>query len=131
MPIELRITGDVVERNELLNGTQTIVLEASDETGAWRVSGDLSWNRGLLDYDGEGAWTLEREDGAELYAVATRVEARPPDESGAEVLAITWDIDGGAGEFQSASGAGDATLTMTGESISGRCSFVVEADGSS
>ena len=59
MQIEIRVEGDVVERTELLNGTCTIAIEGATTDDAWQVAGVWSWNRGLVDYAGEGDLSLK------------------------------------------------------------------------
>ena len=110
MEIVLQIEGDVVERQELLNGTQILTLEGAADAGGerWTLSGLLSWNRGLKDTI-EGDITMARSDGAEVFATLARGSvAELTDGSGASHFSLEYEIDGGTGAFAEASGAIDA-----------------------
>jgi hypothetical protein len=123
--IAFDLSGDVVERQELLNGTESVTLEGGSSDGAWAVSGLVSWNIGLESYAGEGDITLSRDDGAELFG--TVVRAVVSDTSGADpgsaeagfALRLEYEIDGGAGELAGASG------TATGEGTLGEGTFTL------
>src|SRR5690242_11779651 len=111
MELDIEIAGDVVERQELLNGTQIITLEGASPDGAWALTAGLSWNIGLADTATEGDMTLTREDGAELFATLTTANITEGAESAESDydLTLTYDIDGGSGALEDA--YGDLTLT--------------------
>ncbi len=107
MDIEVNVSGDIVERQELLNGTQMITLEGANADGAWTFSGSLSWNIGLADARSEGDVTVARGDGSELFATladATIGESSEHADADLE-LTLTYDIDGGTRDFDHASGS--------------------------
>ena len=56
--LELAFTGDIVERQELLNGAETATLEGATADGAWTLSAVVTWNIGLEANTGEGDITL-------------------------------------------------------------------------
>jgi hypothetical protein len=129
--VELRIevAGDVVEREELLNGTQVLTLEGACVDGGWTLSGVASWNVGLSGGGGEGDIILTRSDASELYATLAGVD--PSDDPGGEgeVLLLRLDVDGGAGEFESTTGAGEGELTIAGASFQGWLSVRLKVQG--
>jgi hypothetical protein len=120
--IELNISGDVLDRSELLNGTQTVTLDGATDDGAWRLAGEVSWSRGLIEYPGEGDITLEGADGAALFGTLTAALPRDveSDVDAAEVLALRYEIDGGAGAFAAAAGSATAALYLAGDRFRGR-----------
>jgi hypothetical protein len=120
MQLSIAISGDVVERQELLNGTQTITIEGASEDGAWSLVGSVSWNRGLVDYAGEGDLTLAR-NGDEIFATLTRVEVSDAaDELAADhLLEAAYDVDGGTGAFAEASGSARCEASLGGERFEG------------
>ncbi|HEY8172717.1 MAG TPA: hypothetical protein VIH21_06495 [Dehalococcoidia bacterium] len=120
MNIELEISGDVIERQELLNGTQIVTLEGRSADGVWLMSGIVSWNVGLVEYAGEGDITLTREsDGAELFGTLVSAESHGDDAEGEMHLAVAYAIDGGAGAFEEAAGPATARVTLAWETFSG------------
>ncbi len=124
--LRIEITGEVVERQELLNGTQNVTLEGADATGVWTLVGVLSWNLGLVDYAGEGDLTLTRADGAEIFATLVRAdvaEAGDGIEDADHTFRLTYEIDGGAGEFLDATGAASAQGTLAGDTFRGHWSL--------
>ncbi len=131
MELRIEITGEVVERQELLNGTQTITIEGADAAADWTLVGVLSWNIGLVDYAGEGDLTLGRlADGAEIFATLIRagvVETEDSDEDADHAFRLTYEIDGGAGTFADASGAASAEGTLAGDAFRGI--WAVRLDG--
>ena len=75
MHIELDITGDIVERQELLNGSTILTLEGASLDGVWTMNGLLGWNIGTQrdqSDGGEGDLTLVRDDGSELFATLSQ-----------------------------------------------------------
>jgi hypothetical protein len=100
------VEGDVVDRQELLNGQTTVTLDGHSSDGAWSASALISWNLGLERRDPEGDLTLSNRDGGEIYTSLTGVdelaaEATPDAE---ERLRLTFDVDGGAGPLDGAQG---------------------------
>ena len=130
MELRIEITGEIVERQELLNGTQTITIEGADAAGDWALVGALSWNLGLVEYEGEGDLTLTRADGAEIFATLVRAdvaEAGDGIEDADHTFRLTYEIDGGAGAFLDATGAGSAQGTLAGDAFHGAWSLRLAA----
>ena len=120
MPIILHISGDIIERQELLNGTRTVTLEGTTADGAWLLTGVVSWNLGLVDYPGEGDLTLSRGDD-EVFATLVRAVPTAADDEQAEVLLdAEYAIDGAAGAFLGASGSVTAQISLTREQFQSR-----------
>jgi hypothetical protein len=122
MDLDIEVAGEIVEEQELLNGTRTVALSGATADGAWTLDGVVSWNRGLVDYAGEGDLTLVRGDGAELYATLTRADARGgSEEDEAEVsLSVAYQVDGGMGEFEQGLGAIEGQIRIGGGGFEGR-----------
>jgi propanediol dehydratase large subunit len=123
MEIEIRVEGDVVERTELLNGTVTIALEGESGDGTWTVSGVLSWNRGLVDFAGEGDLTISGADG-DLFASLTSATVAgtledASDDDGQVVLQARYEVDGGLGNFEGASGSIEGQVIVEGARFGG------------
>ena len=121
MQFDIEFEGDVVERGELLNGTQMVTLAGTSVDGAWTLDGSLSWNMGLVESSGEGDITLVR--GAdELFGTLTTCAAGDagPEGGADETVDAEYEIDGGAGAFEGASGAGTARIVIAGPRFSGR-----------
>jgi hypothetical protein len=125
MDEQITFDGDVVERSELLNGTESVTLEGASEDGTWTLSGGISWNLGLVDYPGEGDLVLAREDGSELYASLTA--ARVSERDGGETFDAEYEVDGGAGAWEGASGGITASGTISGERFNGRWHISLES----
>ena len=125
MDEEITFQGDVVERSELLNGTESVTLEGATADGLWTLSGSISWNLGLVDYPGEGDLVLARDDGSELYASLTTV--RVSEHDGTEAFEAEYEVDGGAGAWAGASGRITASGAISGESFSGRWHVVLDS----
>lgn len=121
MELRIEITGEIVERQELLNGTQSVTLEGADAAGEWTLVGALSWNLGLVDYAGEGDLTLSRADGAEIFGTLTmaRVSERADADEVDHVFRIDYEIDGGSGAFAGATGTAEADGTLGGDAFRG------------
>lgn len=122
LDLAIDVVGEIVEQQELLNGTRTVTLSGASADGVWALDGVLSWNRGLLEYTGEGDLTLVRGDGAELYATlmgaAVRGEVQE-DESDVS-LAVTYQVDGGTAEFDGASGTITGVVRLVASAFEGR-----------
>ena len=103
MELEIEIAGDVVERQELLNGTQIVTLEGASADGDWTLTAGLSWNIGLADTATEGDITLTRNDTAELFATLTTAEITEAAESDYH-LSLIYEIDGGSAALENATG---------------------------
>lgn len=125
MELEIEIRGDVVEWQELLNGTQIVTLQGASEDGNWVLSGGLSWNIGLAETSGEGDITLTRDDGAEIFGTLTNAEVE--DAAEAEVggpdylLRLEYEVDGGSAEFDAVEGRATADGELTREAFRLRC----------
>jgi hypothetical protein len=124
MELTIDISGEVVEWQELLNGTQVLSLEGASADGAWTLSGTLSWNIGLRESAGEGDVTLARADGAETFATLTQADVRAVGERDVEdadyTLRLEYEIDGGAGEYEGAAGTATAEGALSRVGFSGR-----------
>ena len=120
MDIEIQAAGEVVERSELLNGTFTIAIEGQSSNAEWQVGGVLSWNRGLVDYRGEGDLSMTGAEG-EVFASLTAVLAEEGGEGEAAdvLLAVKYEIDGGSGRFAGAAGIVEGRLRVAGDSFDG------------
>jgi hypothetical protein len=121
MEIRIEIVGDIVERQELLNGTESVTIEGTDPAGEWTLVGSFSWNLGLVDYAGEGDLTLTRADG-ELFATLTQasVSAESTGDDTADHSFVTvYEIDGGAGAFADAAGVAGGRGTLAGGTFRG------------
>ena len=121
MELRITISGEVVGRQELLNGTQTVTLAGNSDDGRWMFFGEICWNRGLVDFAGEGEFTLTRgDDNDEIFATASAVEVLPEEPDDASVrLHAAYEIDGGSGEFANATGTATADLTIASDIFSG------------
>lgn len=130
MHLELEITGDVVERQELLNGTTILTLTGATADGVWTMTGLLSWNIGTQRDQsdaGEGDLTLTRDDGAELFATLSRADIA---DTGAgmdadHTLHLAYEIDGGAGEFDGAAGTAAAVGALAADTFTGTWTVTV------
>lgn len=121
MELELNCRGDIVERQELLNGTKTVTIEGASDDGAWTLTAVISWNRGLVEYAGEGDVALTR-DGDEILATLVRAEAIAPDadDTSDHLIKIQYEIDEGAGTYAGARGRARADVRIAGDEFSGR-----------
>ena len=122
MKLELRVTGDLVERQELLNGTQTVTIEGVSDDGAWSLVGSISWNRGLVDYPGEGDLTLTRGDD-EVFATLTVADVtelgEDADPDADHLMNLQDEVDGGAGTFAQTAGTARAEGALAGDRFEG------------
>jgi len=122
MELRIEITGDVVEWQELLNGTQIVTLEGASADG-WTLSGSVSWNIRDASAAGEGDITLTCDDGADLFG--SLVEARVSEIGEREVeeadhaMHLEYEIDGGSGAFEGASGSARAGGRLSAEAFRG------------
>jgi hypothetical protein len=120
MDIAIEARGDVVERQELLNGTRSLTIQGASDDGRWRIEGTLFWNLGLMEYAGEGDITLTSEIG-ELFASANAVQADESDAGdGALQVRAHYAIDGGSGEFDEATGVCRGEIRLAADSFEGR-----------
>jgi hypothetical protein len=130
MELTIEISGDIVEWQELLNGTQIVTLEGASNDGAWAMSGLVSWNIGLASNAGEGDITLRRDDGAELFGTLVRGAVTEIDDGNgsdaSHAVRLEYEIDGGTGAFESADGVAAAEGTLSPGSFRG-CWTVVLA----
>lgn len=116
MEIVIEAAGDIVERSELLNGTESVTLEGAS-AGGWTLSALVSWSIGLVEYGGEGDITLTSGEDA-LFATVASASAHASDD-GADELRVRYEIDGGEGRFEAATGAIDATIRLDGATFTG------------
>jgi hypothetical protein len=85
------------------------------------VEGSASWNLGLVDFAGEGDITLTR-GGDEVYGTLARIEVRDASEGGdADFEAeVEYDVDGGAGALEGASGRVRGRMVARAAALAGR-----------
>lgn len=118
MQLLVEFAGDIVERQELLNGTQILTIEGASADGAWSLVGEISWNVGLVDYAGEGDITLQREDGVELLATLVSAVVSEIGDSSLDdadhQLHAAYEIDGGSGDFEAVIGSVTAHGVLAG-----------------
>ncbi len=131
MEIEIVISGEVVERVELLNGTETVSLDGESDDGVWVMSGLVAWNIGLVSSAGEGDITLARDDGAEIFGSLLRGEVVESGATDAGDLAdhemrLEYEIDGGTGVFASATGRCTASGTLAASTFRGTWSLALD-----
>lgn len=119
MELEIELRGDVVEWQELLNGTQNVTLQGASGDGTWVMTAELSWNIGLAGTPGEGDITLERRDGAEIFGTLARADveetAETEEAAAAYRLRLEYDIDAGSGGFETAHGRATAEGELSRE----------------
>lgn len=115
--MEIKASGEVAERDELLNGTQTVSFIGAADDG-WEVRGAVSWNVGLVAAAAEGDITLTR-DGSDIYGTATAVTVTQGDAEGAERFLIEYEIDGGCGLFENATGRATGSGAFRGDAFEG------------
>jgi len=122
MELRIEITGDVVEWQELLNGAQIVTIEGASADG-WTLSGSLTWSARDADFAGEGDVTLTRGDGAELFGSLVRARVSEIGEADVEdadrAMRLDYEIDGGSGAFDGASGSARAEGRLSMESFRG------------
>lgn len=129
MQLTLDISGDVVERSELLNGTLTVTIAGETPDGAWSLAGSISWSRGLIDYPGEGDITLTCA-GGQIFGTVQRAQIHPDpdDERQRERLALTCEVDGGDGAYDGAAGDAEASLLIEAGTFAGRWMLRLDSD---
>jgi hypothetical protein len=125
MQIEIEAAGEIAERQELLNGTETVSLEGQSADGQWLLCGLVTWNIGLRSSTGEGDITLTRADGAELFGTLVRgdvseIAAGDAASAGGHAMRLEYEIDGGSGVFEAAAGSCRATGTLSTSAFEGR-----------
>jgi hypothetical protein len=117
MRFQVQLHGEVVDRSDLLDGTQSITFEAASEDGRWQISGSVSWNLGMEDRAGEGDMSLRADDG-EIIAAVIRAEPGPAADDGLRI-ALVLEIDGASGSFAGSTGDGEGTLSLRGGDLAG------------
>ena len=90
-----RATGEVIEREELLDGRSQVVLDGAGAAGGVTASLTLVW---LLGREGEvplveGYITVSAADGGELNASLERGTAEVSAETGAAIVRATFVVD--------------------------------------
>ena len=130
MDLKVEIEGEIVERQELLNGTQSVSLQGASSDGEWTLSGILSWNLGLVDFAGEGDLNLARRDGAEIFATLTsaRVTDAEDDSPDADhAFAAAYDVESGTGAFEGVRGSAEAAGALAGDGFRGTWTLQIAA----
>ena len=127
---DLEITGDVVERQELLNRTQIVTLEGAGD--GWTFVGDLSWKLGPEGRAVEGDITLTSGAGDELFASLSAGTAReaPPGADADHLLALEYEIDGGSGAYAGSGGGIQLSGRMRGDTFAAGLSVTIGNDRS-
>ncbi len=124
MDLVIDISGDVVEWQDLLNGTCIATLEGASPDGQWTLSGSVSWNSRSGSQAVEGDITLTQGDGAELFGTLTDGEVAEVGEQDAidagYAMRLQYEIDGGSGEFASATGTAAGQGSLSRERFQGR-----------
>lgn len=115
----LVISGDVVERQELLNGTQIVTVEGRSADGNWEMTGLIAWSMRSGEAL-EGDITLTEEDSAEIFAtLVSGVVSDAGEGSGAYDFRLDYEIDGGSAAFSEASGSIAAVGSVEGVTFRG------------
>jgi hypothetical protein len=123
MNIAIDFAGEIAERRELLNGTETVSLAGESADGRWTISGLVTWNIGLVSNAGEGDLTLSRDDGAEIFGTLLRgdvAEVADGDDDADHTMRLEYEIDGGSGAFEGATGECEAVGTLAAGAFRGR-----------
>lgn len=118
MEHRIDIVGDVIERQELLDGTRAITIEGRSADGRWQLTGVAAWNLGLTGRPPEGDVILARSDGSEVFATLVGLRTAT-DEQAVLKLELAYAIDGGAGEFEGVAGTGAARALLEGGAFRG------------
>jgi len=121
MELAITATLDITERDELLNGTQSVTFAGESDDGRWSISGSVAWNLGLIDFPGEGDLVLGAEgDSSEIFATLTRAAARPDGEGGGETtISLGYEVDGGHGRYEGAAGRARGEVSILGDTLRG------------
>jgi hypothetical protein len=119
MDLVLEITGDVVEWQELLDGTQTVSIQGASEDGRWMMESLVSWNIGMDADTNEGDITLAQHDGAELSGALSRATARI-EEGGGFALTLEYEIDAVSGPLEGRLGRIHAEASLSRREFRGR-----------
>jgi hypothetical protein len=115
----LRFSGDVVEWDELLNGTQLVTIEGASDDGQWTLTGLLTWNIGIEEREAEGDVTLTRADGAAVFGSARSRRVTETEGESAFSVNAEYEVDGGEGAFEGASGRVTAGVQLDRAGFSG------------
>ena len=119
MDLAFEFDGEIVERQELLNGTQSVTVEGRSADGRWAVSLDISWNLGILDFDGEGDITIAGQNGTEAFGSLASAVATVGERADWSIVAA-FDIDGGTDRWEAVRGRAEVTLEITVTKATGR-----------
>ena len=128
MEIRIVLRGDVAERQELLNATQSVTVEAASDDG-WTAVASFSWNRGLASYAGEGDITLGRGDGPECFGTLLSADVKDIEDGGADAghaVRATYEIDGGSGALDNARGRAMLAGRFSDVAFDGECSLALD-----
>jgi hypothetical protein len=119
--VEFPLEGQVIERQELLDGTVTLTFDGASPDGRWTAVGSLSWSIGPGENTNEGDITLTRDDGAELFgtlAAGDVSEAPGADVDAADyAVRVRYEVDSGSGAFDGATGTAEAEGAVSLDSI--------------
>lgn len=119
MEIAFDFEGEIVERQELLNGTEMVTVQCGSIDGAWALTACISRNRGLVDHDPEGDITLRVLDGAaELWGSLVRTVEEASDLADWAVEA-EFEVDGGTNVSEEARGRVTIRLEALSDSVRG------------
>lgn len=116
MDLLLHISGEVFERQELLNGTQSATLRGRTEQGE-ALEAAVSWSRGLVELGAEGDITVTLRDG-QLFGMLVHSEAELSP-GGSLALDLRFEIDGGDGAYDAARGSIGASVVLEDDVFEG------------
>jgi hypothetical protein len=126
------ISGDVVEWQDLLNGTRLATFDGASPDGAWSLSGSVSWDTRSGSRATEGDITLARADGSDLFGTLAAGEVGEMGEDdtpdAGHAMRLEYDIDGGSGEFASATGTATAQGSLSREEFHARWVITLAPD---
>ncbi|MBF6599462.1 MAG: hypothetical protein IVW36_03000 [Dehalococcoidia bacterium] len=116
---EFEVSGDVVERQLLLNGTQIVTLEGESADGGWTLTAGLSWSIRPAARPSEGDITLTAAAGDEIFASLHEggIREAPASDEADHTLVLRYDIDGGSGSFTGVGGGIEAAGTLAGDAF--------------
>ena len=130
MEISITLRGEVAERQELLNATQSVTVETASGDG-WTAVASFSWNRGLASYAGEGDITLRRDDGAECFGTMLSADVQDLDDGSADAghaVRAEYEIDGGSAALGDARGRATLAGRFSDVTFDGECSLSLDGD---
>ena len=133
MELVIDISGDVVEWQDLLNGTCIATLEGASPDGQWTLLGSVSWDTRSGSRASEGDITVSRADGSELFGTLAGGEVAEMGEDDTAdtgyAMRLEYDIDGGSGAFTSAAGRAAAQGSLSRDRFHARWIITLPRSG--